>query len=71
VIAGVFIAVRRGHRLGAVAATILGTIVFIAAASAIADVPVTPEERLGSQIVVEVVAEGEEVILVQAPNFGR
>jgi hypothetical protein len=70
-IAGVFIAVRRGHRVGAVAATILGTLVFIAAASAIADVPVTPEERLGPQIVVEVVAEGDEIVLVQAPNFGR
>lgn len=69
-IAGVFIAVRRGNRLGTAAAVILGVIALTAAA-AIADVPVSPEERLGPQIVIEVVADGDDVVLVQGRDFGR
>ena len=66
-IAGVFIAVRRGKRVAAVA--VLSVIALGAVTSAVADIRLPDEERK-SQIIVEVVAHGDEIVLIQGSDFG-
>ena len=71
-IAGVFLAVRRGGRSTGAAAAVLGVVAILAAAPAIADLaPPREDDRPPAKIVVEIVAEGDDVVLIQAPDFGR
>jgi hypothetical protein len=69
-IAGVFIVARRGNRK-AVAVVVLGVIAAGAVTSAVADIRVPDEPEAKSQIIIEVVADGDEVVLIQGADFGR
>jgi hypothetical protein len=69
-IAGVFIAARRGKRM-TTAAIVLGIVAVGAVTSAVADIRLPDEEERKAQIIVEVVPDGDEVVLVQGIDFGR
>lgn len=68
-IAGVFIAARRGKRVVA-AVVVLGIVTLGSMASAVADLRL-PDEAKKAQIIIEIVPDGDEVVLVQGIDFGR